>query len=200
MVLLRLGEPAEHRADLPFGPRFERLEGLAAARGDRQEALPGVVRRDVLADQPALVKAAQDAAEIAGVEAEIAADVGRGGAVALLDLVEHARFGQRERAVEPAVLQHAEMLGVEAVEAAHRGDALRIVRSRSCHDGRLGQLLDGVKYHGRMGSAFRKALVMRTPRLSDRRRLNSNSVRSSLMPQFAARSTGSGRRTTWAGR
>ena len=77
------------------------------------------------------MEAAQDAAEIAGIEAEIAADVGRGRAVALPDLIEHARLGQRERAVEPAVLQHAEVLGVEAVEAPHRGDALRIVRAEA---------------------------------------------------------------------
>ena len=64
--------------------------------------------------------------------------------VALLDLIEHARFGQRERAVEPALLQHAEILGVEAVEATHRGDALRIGGARlPC--GSIGQLVDRVK-------------------------------------------------------
>ena len=104
---------------------FERGERLAALGGHRQKALPCVVRRGLLADQPELVEAPQDAAEIAGVEIEVARDVGRGGAAALPDLVEHARLGERERAVEPAVLQHAEVLGIEAVEAPHRGDALR---------------------------------------------------------------------------
>src|SRR5271167_1273167 len=115
MLLLCRAEPAEHRADLPLGSRFEGIEGLASARGHRQEALPSIVRRDVFADQPALVKSAQDAAEVTGVEAKIAGDVARRRAVALVDLVQHARFGQRERAVEPAMLQHAEMPGVEAV-------------------------------------------------------------------------------------
>src|SRR4029079_15041471 len=54
--------------------------------------------------------------------------------------------GQRKRALQPAVLQYAEMLGVEAIETAHRGDALRIVSDQGCHTGSFGQLLDGVKY------------------------------------------------------
>ena len=53
----------------------------------------------VPADQPALFEAAQDAAEIAGIEIELARDVGRGRRRALGDLVEHAGFGERERAV-----------------------------------------------------------------------------------------------------
>ena len=146
IILLGRGQPAEQGADLLHGPRFERIEGLASARCQRQDALPTIVGRDVLADQPALVEPAQDAAEVAGIEAEIATDLGRGGAAALPDLVQHARLGQRERAVEPAVLQHAEILRVEAVEAAHRGDALRLVSGRNCHAGSIGQLLDGVKY------------------------------------------------------
>ena len=44
------------------------------------------------------------------------------------------------------MLQHAELLSVEAVEAAYRGDALPIVRGRSFHAYSMSQLLDGVKY------------------------------------------------------
>ena len=84
----------------------------------------------------------ENPAEIAGVEAEVAADFGRRRVAALADLVEHARFGQRERAVEPAVAQHAEMLRVEAVEAPHRGDPLRIVVANAAMAASVGQLLD----------------------------------------------------------
>jgi hypothetical protein len=39
------------------------------------------------------------------------------------ELVQHARLGERERAFDPAFLQHADALGVEAVEAPHGSDA-----------------------------------------------------------------------------
>src|SRR4051812_22032858 len=92
------------------------------------------------------MKAAQNPAEIAGVEAKSAADLGRGRRAALVQFIEHPCFGQRKWALQPAVLQHTEMLGVEAVETAHRGDALRFLSDQSGHAGSLGQLLDGVKY------------------------------------------------------
>src|SRR5712671_2805946 len=146
MVLLVLGQPAEYCTNLPFSPRFKRLKGLASARGHRQEALPGIVRRNVFADQPTFLKPAQDAAEVPGIEAEIPHDVARRRALALLDLIQHARFSQGERSIEPTMLQHTELLSVETVEAAHRGDAPRVVRNHSFHTNCIGKLLDGVKY------------------------------------------------------
>jgi hypothetical protein len=120
-----------------------RCECLGAAGGDRQVALPGVVGRGLPADQAELVKAPQHAAEIAGVEAEVAHDVGRGRAFALPDLVEHARLGERERAFEPVLAQHAEVLRVEPIETAHRGEALRpLQRGGTGHGGIVGQILD----------------------------------------------------------
>ncbi len=104
--------------------------------------------RHLLADQPILVEAAQDAAQIAGIKTELAADVARGRTRALPDFVEHPRLGERERAVEPGFLQQADVLGVEAVEAAHRGDAIwhaafpLILAGRGGHAHRLGQLVD----------------------------------------------------------
>ena len=61
--------------------------------------MPAVGARSLLGDQTARREAAQDAAEVAGIEAELAADLARGRLVALGELVEHARLGERERAL-----------------------------------------------------------------------------------------------------
>src|SRR5215472_1307029 len=117
MVLFGRGEPAKECARLPLRARLKRRVGLLAARGHRQKALPAILRRYVLTDQPSLVKPLQDAAQVTDIKAEIAGDVGRSRAVAMLDLVQHARLRQRKHAVEPAGLQHAEILRVKAVKA-----------------------------------------------------------------------------------
>src|SRR6516164_9628074 len=99
MLLLRCTQPLEQRADLLLGPSLGR-------------SLP--------ADQPVSLKAAQDAAEITGIEVKLARNVACRRTPALLDLVQHPCLGERIGAVEPAALQDAEPLGVEAIEAAHR--------------------------------------------------------------------------------
>src|ERR1043166_1573136 len=87
-------------------------------------ALPSVRLRARAGEEAALGKAAQDAAEITRVEAEVARDVGGGGGGAVGKLVEHARLGERERALVQPLAQHADVLGVEAGEPPHRRDAL----------------------------------------------------------------------------
>jgi hypothetical protein len=69
--------------------------------------------------QSPLAEAAQHAAEIARIQPEIAHQIAGGHAIAIGQFVKHAGFGQREGRIEPAVFQHADLLGVEAVEAAH---------------------------------------------------------------------------------
>ena len=70
-----------------------------------------------LADQAALFKSAQDAAEVAGVESKLLAEFGGGGLLAVRDFVEHAQFGEREWALEQPFAQHANLARVKAVEA-----------------------------------------------------------------------------------
>ena len=74
--------------------------------------------------QAVLAEAAQDAAEIAVVEVEIGRERARRHLLAMRELVEHARLGEREARVHQALLQQAELARVEAGEAPHRGDAL----------------------------------------------------------------------------
>src|SRR5207302_11364706 len=76
-------------------------------------------------NQPALREAAQDAAQIAGVEPQLTAELGRGGRVAVRQLVEHPHLGERERALEVPFVQQADLLRVAAVAAPHGRDALR---------------------------------------------------------------------------
>src|SRR5207249_7214873 len=121
-------QPSEHRPDVAVAARLERRERRAPALGQGEEALPRIGGRGFLPDQLELLEAAQDPAEIAGIEPELARDFGRGRARARFELVKNARLGERERAVEPGRLQHADALGIETVEAAHGcdtfGDAL----------------------------------------------------------------------------
>ena len=70
-----LGEPRQHRRDLVAGAGVDRGELLAALKGERDQALAGVARRRRAHDQPGVREAAQDAAEIAGVEAELLAEL-----------------------------------------------------------------------------------------------------------------------------
>ena len=79
-------------------------------------------------------------------ETEVAGDVARRHAVALLDLIKHAGLGQRKCAVEPTRPQHAEVLSIKAIEATHRGNASRILDAGDRHADSIGQLLAKVKY------------------------------------------------------
>src|ERR1700733_14094206 len=87
-------------------------------------ALPGIARRCLSLDQSAFLEIAQHAAEIAGIEIERAADLGRGRGAAAGELVKHPRLAERIGAVEKGFAQHSDLPRVEAVEAADRGDAL----------------------------------------------------------------------------
>ena len=88
-----------------------------------------VVRRD----EPALGEALEDAARVAAVDVQGLRKInggrlrvaGRSGVAVIPDLVEHASFGQRERAMEEFFLQHANLARVEAVEPADGVDVLR---------------------------------------------------------------------------
>ncbi len=113
-------------------------------------ALPRVGRRRLAHDEAAPLEIAQYAAQIAGVEIERAADPARRHRAALRDLVKEARLAERIGAVEIGFAQHADLARVEAVEAAHRGDAALQVLSghvlRGRHAASFGQVLDLVKY------------------------------------------------------
>jgi hypothetical protein len=70
------------------------------------------------------LQAGEQAAEEARVDVHLAAQVGHLGDLALPELVEHARLGQRVGRAQQSVAQNADAGGVEAVEGADRGHAV----------------------------------------------------------------------------
>ena len=106
--------------------RIERRERLPPAARQRQQSFARVRQRTLPPYPPSLDETPQDAAEIALVHAEACSE-GTGARRRLngcmRQFVEHAHFGQRERACEQAFAQHAYALRVEAIEPAHRGNA-----------------------------------------------------------------------------
>ena len=81
--------------------------------------------RAAAARDPALrLEAAQDAADIAGVEAELGLQLGGERRLAVGDLVEQPRLGQRQVAVHIMGVERAGEAGVEAGEGAHGGDGI----------------------------------------------------------------------------
>ena len=69
-------------------------------------------------DQPGLLQPLQGAAEIARIEAEIAGKIGRRQAVAMGQLIEQARLGERETALQQVLIEHTDAARIEPVEAA----------------------------------------------------------------------------------
>src|SRR6185503_1400772 len=69
-------------------------------------------------------EAAHETAQVARVEAEVPAEVGGRRLPALGQLVEDADLGEGEGAPEEALLQDADLAGVEPVEPADGGDLL----------------------------------------------------------------------------
>jgi hypothetical protein len=102
----------------------ERRVGLAAGRGEVQVRQPRVLLRDRAAHELAPLELREDPAQISRVEREAGADLRGGRLVAMRELVEHAAFRQRERALEPAFVQKSDLAGVETVEGANGFDGL----------------------------------------------------------------------------
>ena len=61
-----------------------------------------------------MLKAAQDAAEIAGLDTELLDQVAGAGLIVPAQFIQHARLSERKRV--PVVPQHANALGIEPVE------------------------------------------------------------------------------------
>src|SRR3989454_1110484 len=129
-VLLRVREPLEQRADVGARLGVEPGERPPPGGGEAHEALPGVAGRGLPVDQAALHEPAQDATQIPRVEAQLPAQLRRRRLVALRQLVQDARRGERERAVQEPFVEQADLLRVEPIEAPHDCDALLQVGGR----------------------------------------------------------------------
>ena len=112
------------RATSSLRARVERRERVAARRGQRQQAAAG--RRAApraRSQQARALEAAQDAAQVAGVEAELAARARSRSVRSRCASSYSTRTSVSENGLSSSPsLQHADAPRVEAVEAAHRGD------------------------------------------------------------------------------
>lgn len=95
------------------------LGARLAAVWDEAHALAApVVRRALAGDQALVLEASEDAAEVAGVEVERAAQVGDVD-LAVAEVVQDAGVGERVLGLEKALAKDADAAGVETVEGAH---------------------------------------------------------------------------------
>ncbi len=115
---------SQHCGDLILRAQVQLGKGLAALGGEAELVLPAIRGQGPAGDQALFVEALHDAAEIAGVEAELVADLLCGKVVPLRELVEHAGLAERERALSQVLVEHAKLAGVEAVEGANRCDVV----------------------------------------------------------------------------
>ena len=90
----------------------------------------------------------EDAAEVAGIQVQVAPKHAGGDLISVGQFEQHARLGQRESAVEQSLPQGADDARVEAAEAPYCGDAgLGRWAGVGCgHKPTLAQTVDGVKY------------------------------------------------------
>src|SRR5712691_1933800 len=123
-LLLRLRQVPQQGADVVVRVSVELGEGLPAAGRQGQDALPPVAVGGLAVEQAAHLEAPQHAAEIARIEAQFPAEFGRGGGRLMRQLIEHAGCGEGEGAPQEVLVQQADLLRVEAVEAPHGGYAL----------------------------------------------------------------------------
>jgi hypothetical protein len=100
-----------------------------------------------LIDQAAALEAAQDATEVAGIQAQILAEFGCRRPIAVRQLVQHPRLGGRKQAPQKPLLQQPDLAGVKAIEAAHGSHAAAELLGRHgspdqdpCHQQRVSRL------------------------------------------------------------
>ena len=123
--LLGVGQSLEQRGHLVIRALVQRREDLAATVAQAQQTLPAVVFGPLAIDQTLASEVVQDAAEVAGVEVELAGELGGRDVDVLRQLVEHAHLRQRKRAAQIALFEQPDVPRVQTIEAAHVENALR---------------------------------------------------------------------------
>src|SRR6185312_13256504 len=86
---------------------------------------------------------AEDAAQVAGVEVEFAAEIGGAHGVAVGELVQHADRGQREVALEMRLIENVDAARIESIEPADGVDG--VGRGSGCGHGWHGSPSVGIR-------------------------------------------------------
>jgi hypothetical protein len=114
----------EQRGDLGTGPLVEHRVRRAPGRRQPDDLPPRVGARALPADQPVGLEAAQDPAQVSGVDIQFAPQPGHLHRVPLRQLEDDPRLGERVRRVQQTAAQHPDHVGIEAVEVPHGGDEI----------------------------------------------------------------------------
>src|SRR5207244_13444429 len=93
----------------------------------RQQAPACIMLRGFTQNPPPLVKCAQDAAQVSGIQFKFFAQFRSCGLLAVGEFVEHADFTQGQRTVEQPFLQNTDLPRVEALEAPARLNGLTVM-------------------------------------------------------------------------
>ncbi len=117
LALLRR-ERLEHRLDLRLGAAVQPPEQAQALVGQTDAGAAAIVGVDAAGQQSRALEPAQHAADIAGVQVQRMPQRLGGGGSALRQLIDQARLGEGEAAVQVGLVQHPDPARVESVEAA----------------------------------------------------------------------------------
>ena len=145
MLALRWGQSVENCLGLLVGTLIESADGGAAAGGEGEIGGAPVVAGGGAGDEAGAFELAEDAAEVAGVEAEGFGDLlGLWSGPAGGEFVENTALGERVFGAEIVVVEGAEKAGVGAVEAAEGGGGRGGGRGRRRHEEGCSELVDFV--------------------------------------------------------
>src|SRR5579875_12473 len=128
---MRRAQRAKHVGHLLIGTTVEKRDGFAPARAESEKLVACVGDGTLSSDETAPHELAQNAAEIAAVQIEVAGDDFCGWILQKRKLLQNAAFGKGERAIEIAFAEDADLPSVEAIEAPDSGD-FGLQRRRRC--------------------------------------------------------------------
>ena len=119
---LSIVQAFDHGADLVLRGLVDLAKRGHAGGGEVERGLAPVLFPGRPLQQFLFLKPREDAAEIAGIEAQRLHEVAGGQAVAMRQLIEHPPFAEGERAFQEMLVEQADDAGVVAVEEADLGD------------------------------------------------------------------------------
>ena len=113
------GKAPSSDPDVVGRARIQVGESGLSRPGELQQVAPAVGVRGPLRHEPALAELPEDAAQVARVQAEVAAELHRRGSLPMGELEEDAGLGEGEGALEEPLVEQADLAGEEAVELPH---------------------------------------------------------------------------------
>src|SRR5262249_41246810 len=124
-----LGPGAEQLGEVTLRAPVEPAERGPPLRRQPDELTAAILAGAAPRDQAVALKAVKDAAHVAGVEAQVAAELGDLALGPSGELIDDPGLGGGEGAVEVSLLEESELPRVEAVEGSDGGDATGLLHA-----------------------------------------------------------------------